>query len=116
MPYQAIADAENINSDSPIVRNATVAIAISTTDTDPIVVAGSNTGTFQIPAAFTGANVQPKFSNDGVTYTAVGSAISVSANGTYVIPADCFRARYLMLTSGSSEAAARQITLCLVRS
>lgn len=115
MAYQSIANAEDVNVDHQIVRNATVAIAISTTDTDAIASAGSNTGTFQIPAAFTGATMQPKFSNDGTNYTAVGSTISVSANGTYVIPADCFRARYFKLTSASSEAAARTIRLFLTR-
>lgn len=70
-------------------------------------------GTFQIPAAFTGANVTPKMSNDNATFTAVGSAISVAANGTYAIPAGCFAAKYLQLVSASAEGAERTLIIFL---
>lgn len=72
-------------------------------------------GTFSIPAAFTGATIQPQFSNNGVSWTNVGSAITVAANNTYIIPSDTFKARFGRLVSASSETAERIITLGLRR-
>jgi hypothetical protein len=72
-------------------------------------------GSFSIPAAFTGTTIQCQFSNDGINWTNVDSAISVTANGTYVIPANVFKARIGRLVSNSSEAAERVITLGLRR-
>lgn len=72
-------------------------------------------GSFSVPAAITGTTLQPQFSNDNVNWTAVGSAISVSANNTYPLPADLFKARFARLVSNSSEAAERTITLAIRR-
>ena len=88
----------------------TATILSGATDSQSILLQGDQ-GTFQIPAAITGNTIQPKMSNDGTNFTSVGSAISVSANGTYAIPSGCFAARYLKLVSASSEGADRAITV-----
>jgi hypothetical protein len=114
MAYEIVGTEDIIgDGNKAAMRLATVVIAATETASDVIHNGGYSGGTFQIPAAFTGANVQPKFSNDGVTFTAVGSAISVSANGTYEIPALCFRAKYIRLDSASAEGASRTLKLFL---
>lgn len=70
-------------------------------------------GTFSLPGTFTGTTIQPQFSNGSTNWTNVGSTIAVSANGTYPIPADVFKAKFGRLVSGSAEAAERTITLGL---
>jgi hypothetical protein len=72
-------------------------------------------GSFSIPATFTGTTIQPQFSNDGTNWTNVGTAISIAANGTYVIPQEVFKASRGRLVSNSSEVAARTIILALRR-
>lgn len=98
-----------------VIQTRTVVIASAATQSEAFVAGMATEGSFSIPAAFTGATVQPQFSNDATNWTAVGSAISVTANNTYAIPAGVFAARYGRLVSASSEAAERTITLGLRR-
>ncbi len=70
-------------------------------------------GTFQTPAALTGTTITVQFSNDDTNWTAAAAAISVSADSTYVIPADAFKAKYIRFVSNGTEAAARILTLFL---
>ena len=88
-------------------------IANAGTTTEAISLVNYTSGSFSTPAAFTGTTVQPQYSNDNSNWTAVGSAISVSTNTTYDLPAAWFNARYGRLVSNSSEAAERIITLGL---
>lgn len=97
------------------VQIRTLVIPLGATQSEIFEAGSVESGTFSIPAAFTGATVQPQFSNDGTNWTDVGSAISVAANGTYVIPADIFKASRGRLVSASSEVAARTLTLGLKR-
>lgn len=90
-------------------------IAIAGTNSEAIDVGNATEGTFSLPGSFTGTSIQPQFSNDLVNWTAVGSAISVAANGTYAIPADVFKAAYGRLVSNAAEAAERTLTLGLRR-
>lgn len=114
MAYQIVGLEDSTgHGNKAAVRLATIVIANGVAVSDVIPTGGYSAGSFQIGSAFTGATVQPKFSNDGTNFTAVGSAISVAANGTYAIPADCFKAKYIRLDSASNEAAARTLTLFL---
>lgn len=76
-------------------------------------------GSVQLPAAFTGTALTFNYSHDGSNWTAVpveGNEVNpetVTANGTYRIPAYAFAAKYCQIVSGSSEAAARTITVFL---
>ena len=97
------------------VQTRQLNIALGATQSEIFEAGVSEGGTFSIPAAFTGTAIQPQFSNDGTNWTNVGSAISIATNGTYVIPADVFKASRGRLVSNSSEAAARVITLGLKR-
>jgi len=94
------------------ILEADLVIAISTTAAH-FGSGGYSRGTFQIPAAFTGATIQPAFGNDGTNFTDSGGTISVSTDGTYAIPAACFAGKFIRLTSASSEAAARTLKVFL---
>ena len=74
---------------------------------------GFSRGTFQQPSAFTGATIQPAMSNDGTNFTDSGAAITVTDDETYAIPAAVFAAKFIRLTSASSEGAARSLKIFL---
>ena len=97
------------------IQSRTILIASAASQSEAFEAGMATEGSFSIPAAFTGATVQPQFSNDAVNWTAVGSAISVAVNNTYSIPADVFKARFGRLVSASSEAAERTLTLGMRR-
>jgi len=96
---------------SSILR--TVTIPNGTTPTNSFRIGSAEQGSFSTPAAITGATLQQQFSNNGTNWTAVGSAVSVTANNTYPMHVDMFKARFGRLVSASNEAAARVITLSL---
>lgn len=95
------------------VKTATIAVNTSTSST--LSIGGARRGTFQLPTAFTGANVAVQFSIDGSVFTAVppmtweSNPQNVAANGTYSIPAKAFDAKFMQLVSGGTENAARSI-------
>jgi hypothetical protein len=97
------------------VQSRTVKIVAAGTQSEPFEAGQATEGSFSIPAAFTGATVQPQFSNDALSWTSVGSPISVTVNNTYAIPDGVFKARFGRLVSASSEGAERLITLGLRR-
>lgn len=72
-------------------------------------------GSFQIPAAFTGASVSFLGSNDDVTYTAVHDSTNtvisqtVTASKGYAFPASVMQFRFIKIVSASAEGAARSI-------
>lgn len=98
----------------------TCTIANGGTQSTPICTDGFITGTFSIPAAFTGTAVTVKFGNikDG-TFTAVpdmgdeSNPQTVTTNGTYYLPLFTCSAKYFVLVSGSSEGADRTISVFL---
>lgn len=98
----------------------TCTIANGQTQSTPIPTDGFITGTFSIPAAFTGTAITVKYGNvkDG-TFTTVPAQgdeenpITVATNGTYYLPVLTCSAKYFVLTSGSAEGAARTISVYL---
>lgn len=75
-------------------------------------------GSYQMPAAITGTEVTVEFSNDKTNPTTVPEASSletnpatVAANGTYLLPAMTFAAKYFRLKFTTTQAAARTIRL-----
>jgi len=97
------------------LSTTTRVIANGSTSTETINVAQFTSGSFSIPSAFTGATVQVQYSNNGLNWTNVESAISVAADNTYSLPGEAFDAQFVRLVSASSEAAERTITLGLRR-
>lgn len=74
-------------------------------------------GSFQIPSAFTGANVTVQVSHDGTNFVNCpvegneANPITVAASGTYAFPVKVFNFKYVRLRSASAEAAARTISV-----
>lgn len=97
------------------IATRTLTILSAATQSEAFEARQTSENTFSIPTVLTGTTIQPQFSNNGTDWTAVGSAIAVTINNTYVIPADVFKARYGRLVSDASEAADRIITLGLRR-
>ena len=97
------------------IQSRTILIASAASQSEAFDSGNFTEGSFSTPAAFTGATIQPQFSNDAVNWTAVGSAISVAVNDTYAIPDGVFIARFGRLVSASSEAAERTLTLGMRR-
>jgi hypothetical protein len=97
------------------VLTTTRKIAAAGTSSEAFDAGAATAGTFTLPSTFTGSTVQPQFSNNLTNWTNVDTAISVAANGTYVIPDAVFKAAFGRLVSGSAEAAERIITLGLRR-
>lgn len=98
-----------------VVITETRTIASAGTATESFDAGNALEGTFTIPSAFTGTEVTPQFGNDGTNWTAVGAAMTVAANGTYVIPADVFKAKFGRLLAATAQGAERTITLGLRR-
>lgn len=106
----------------PISRTQTLTatIAISTQVSTAIPIVDATAGSFLLPSSFTGTGLTFQVSVDGVTWVdlknAAGSAVtapSVAANAQLPIPAEAFSFKSLKLKSGSSEVAARSITVFL---
>lgn len=97
------------------IQTRTVRIVAAGTQSEAFEAGQGSEGSYSLPGTFTGATIQAQFSNDGTNWTSVGSPVSVTANGTYIIPADVFKARFGRLVSASSEAAERTITIGLRR-
>jgi len=75
-------------------------------------------GSYQLPSAITGTELTVEYSNDGTNPTTVPAAsteednpATVAANGTYILPAMTFAAKYFRLKFTTSQAAARTIRL-----
>jgi hypothetical protein len=97
-------------------------IAISTTTSSAINLAGFDLCGIQMPAAFTGATISFLASVDGTTYqalhnTVAGTLLSYTVTqGTFVAinPVDFYGVNYFKIVSASSEIAARTL-LCAVK-
>lgn len=96
----------------------TATIAISTQLSDAIDLGASSLNAIQMPAAFTGTTMTFEGSFDGTTYAAVydGAGVQVTATvaaSRFIVltPGDFSGVRYLKIKSGSSETAARSVTL-----
>ena len=104
-----------------VVVATTATIAISTTTSAAIQMQGLSLVGIQLPAAFTGTALTFQVSVDGVTYQPLytstsGTALSYTvAAGHYVAinPQDFYGANYIKIISGSSEAAARTLSVIL---
>lgn len=100
---------------------ASASIASSGTVSAAIPTAGLSVVGIQMPAAFTGTAMTFQGSFDGVTYqviksTTSGTSLSYTvAQGTYVAidPVPFYGLAYIKLVSGSSEGAARALTVAL---
>jgi hypothetical protein len=98
----------------------TATIAASGTASDSVVLNGFSFGGFILPSAFTStAMTFTVCDSEGGTYVALedadGASISltVEAAKAYALPAELFAFPFCKLVGGSSEAAARTISVCL---
>ena len=97
------------------VLTTTRNIAAAGTASEVFDAGAATAGSFTLPSTFTGSTIQVQFSNNLTNWTNVDTAISVAANGTYLLPDAVFKAAFGRLVSGSAEAAQRVITLGLRR-
>lgn len=98
------------------VRSTSPVIANGATASEAIPVDDVSSGSFSIPAAFTGTAVTFTGSDtaDGTfvaIYNASNAAVSITVaiNRAYPLPAECFGFKFIKIVSGSSEAAERTI-------
>jgi len=117
-PNKEMAASNRMSRDSgrletTIANGATVSAAIPT--------GGAAWGSYQIPAAFTGVLMTIEVNNDpsralgwttvrDETGTAV-AAVTVAVNNTCPLPNNTFKSEFYRLVSGSSEGAARTVTI-----
>lgn len=100
---------------------STTTILISTTTSAAIPTTGLSLVGIQLPAAFTGTTLTFSVSIDGVLYQPLytstsGTALSYTvAQGHYVAinPQDFYGVNYFKIISGSSEVAARTLSITL---
>lgn len=75
------------------VTTPKVVVADGGTISDRFEVFG-NRGSYFLPAGLDGTSAQFAGSVDGTNFTLIGSAVTVSASGTFIIPADVFTFKY----------------------
>jgi len=102
------------------IRQTTVTIAASGTNSSSFEVSLFAWGVFQLPSAISGTEFTVEFSIDGSTfYTVPPDSIGANpitgavASRTYLLPLATFAARYARIVATTSQAAARTITLFL---
>jgi len=103
-------------------NSQSVSIALNGQTSTAICIQDYSSGSFQLPASVTGANVAVHVSQDGTNYNALEdlagdpvAVVPISANENCPIPAEAFDYKFLKLVAASAQAAARTI-LFLLRS
>lgn len=104
-----------MSREGPRHNKQTAVIALNAAASSAIPIASYRRGGFIIPAAFTGASVSFKVSQDGTTWTALYNSsntlisITVGTDRAYPLPTEAFGFEYVQIVSASNEAAARSI-------
>jgi hypothetical protein len=105
---------------SVYVRSENITIANGQTASSAFVIQDYTAGSFQVPAAISGANFTVHVSNDNVTFGALEDAagaavavIPVSANEACPLPAGAFNFKFAKLVSAGAEGALRTIAVLL---